>query len=122
MTEDADLLERFVPFVKGLAGREELRKKDILVPPFLLGEEGNVAVYYAPFHHVNEDTRLVLVGITPGWNQAEIAFRRTRHHLLQDNLPAEASRKVAQEASFAGSMRGNIIQMLNGLDVPRRLG
>jgi hypothetical protein len=105
MTEDADLLERFVPSILGLPDRE-----------------GNGQVYYATFHHVNEDARVVLVGITPGWSQTQLIFRRTRHHLLQGSPPAEASRRAAQEARFAGPMRTNITSMLDELDVPGHLG
>jgi hypothetical protein len=125
MFENTDLLSRFLPAIRALPDRDELKKEDILVPAFLLGEErnveGNVQVYYAPFHHVNEDAHLVLVGITPGWRQVKIIFHETRRH-LQGSPPEEACRRAAQEACFAGEMRDNIISMLDELGVLRRLG
>jgi hypothetical protein len=122
MTEDGDLLVNFVPRIKELPGRTELLKADVLVPDLLLGREGDVEVYYAPFHHTNEQARVVMVGITPGWTQTEISFRRTRHYLLAGHPPAEACRLAGQEASFAGQMRRNLITMLSELGVPGHLG
>jgi hypothetical protein len=91
MTEDANLLERFVPSILGLPDREELRKEDVLVPRFLLGAEGNVQVYYSPFHHVNEDARLVLVGVTPGWSQTQLRGPRRRQRRLRGPLDGGAN-------------------------------
>jgi hypothetical protein len=126
MFENTDLLSTFLPAIRDLSDRDELKKEDILVPDFLLGEERNVErnvqVYYAPFHYVNEGARLVLVGITPGWRQVQIIFRDTRRHVRQGSPPEEASRRAAQEACFAGEIRDNIISMLDELGVLRRLG
>jgi hypothetical protein len=121
MTDDSDLLEKFVPRILDLPDRE-LKKEDALIPEFLLAKEGNVEVYYAPFHHTNEQARVVMVGITPGWTQTEISFRRTRHYLLQGNTPPEACRLARQEASFAGQMRRNLITMLGELGLQSYLG
>jgi hypothetical protein len=122
MIEDADLLEKFSPRVMALPPRAELLKEDVHTPEFLLDREGNVEVYYAPFHFTNESARVVMVGITPGWTQTGISFRRTRHFLLQGHTPAGACRLADQEASFAGQMRANLIKMLGELGVPDRLG
>jgi hypothetical protein len=121
MTEDADLLEKFVPRIRDLPDRE-LKKEDVLVPEFLLAKEGNVEIYYAPFHHTNENARVVMVGITPGWTQTEISFRRTRNFLLQGQSPPESCRLSDQEASFAGQMRRSLIAMLGELRLQEYLG
>jgi hypothetical protein len=121
MIEDRDLLEKFFPRILDLPDGE-LKKADVLVPEFLLAKEGNVEIYYVPFHHTNEQARVVMVGITPGWTQTEISIRRTRHYLHQGNSPPEACRLADQEASFAGQMRRNLITMLNELGVPGYLG
>src|SRR5262245_14397965 len=120
MTEDGDLLDKFLPRIRDLPDRE-LKKEDVLVPEFLLGKEGNVEVYYAPFHHTTENARVVMVGITPGWTQTEISFRRTRHY-LQGQSPPEACRLADQEASFAGQMRRNLVTMLGELRLQEYLG
>src|SRR5262249_20747859 len=75
----------------------------------------------APFHHTNENARVVMVGITPGWTQTEISFRRTRHY-LQGQSPPEACRLADQEASFAGQMRRNLVTMLGELRLQEYLG
>jgi hypothetical protein len=122
MTEDRDLLGKFAPRIVNLPDGE-LKKEDVLIPEFLLVKEGNVEIYYAPFHHTNELARLALVGITPRWTQTEVRARKPVWcYLLQDNPPAEACRLADQEASFAGQMRRNLITMLNELGVPSYLG
>lgn len=35
-------------------------------------------VHYAPFHYLNENARVVLMGLTPGWTQMEKAFRAAK--------------------------------------------
>lgn len=42
----------------------------------LLKKEGKISIYYAPFEYVNENARIVLVGITPGLQQAANALMR----------------------------------------------
>jgi hypothetical protein len=36
MTDDSDLLEKFVPLIRALPGQAVLRKEDILIPDFRL--------------------------------------------------------------------------------------
>ena len=73
------------------------RRDDLLVPGFRLHQDGALAVYYAPFDHVNERSRVVVVGITPGWAQMEVSFRQARADLLAGRpLP-----EVAERAKYA---------------------
>lgn len=47
---------------------------DHLPDRFRLFDDGLISVVYAPVDYVNRDARVVILGITPGWNQARIAF------------------------------------------------
>lgn len=116
------IFNSFAPIIASLPARKPLTKDDLLIPPLRLHSEGKLQVYYAPFDYVNEDARIALIGITPGWTQMEIAYRQARECLLKGLTPVEICRRAKQEARFAGSMRKNLISMLDALDLPLYLG
>ena len=115
------LLESFAPQIAALPERTTYTQEELLKPQFLLGKENQLRVYYAPFDAVNRAARIAIVGITPGWQQMEIAFRVARRELIHGSPAEEASRCAKFAASFAGSMRRNLIAMLDELQVPRCL-
>ena len=93
-----------------------------LAPELRIFREGPLEAYYAPFDHENAAARLAVVGLTPGWQQAQIAFARFLE-LREKGCPiATAHRDVKAEASFAGSMRSNLVSMLDRLGLPAALG
>lgn len=122
MTEAFALFNQFAESIRSLPDHSPLTKADLLTPKFRLHEEGRVEIYYAPFDHINENAKVVLVGITPGWTQMEVAYRYAKRALLDGLLPIEVCRRAKQQASFAGSMRKNLISMLDELDLQGFLG
>lgn len=123
--KDGDELGRFREFagrINKLPDRDRLEKADVLTSQFLLHRLNNLEIYYAPFDWVNTAAKVVVVGITPGWTQMEIAFREARRKLLESSDAVEICRTVKQQASFAGSMRKNLISMLDKLGLPAQLG
>ena len=117
-----NLFDRFAPLIRALPDRRRLNKHDLLTPEFRLHQDERLEIYYAPFDHVNEDAEVAIVGITPGWSQMEIAHRSARRDLLDGLTPGRTLLRAKQEASFAGSMRKNLISMLDDLGLPARLG
>jgi Uracil DNA glycosylase superfamily len=95
------------------------RKTDV-ASELLVGHEKAVTVCYAPLDYTNADARVVFVGLTPGWQQAErayVAFRDAR----RDGLPPDLAMKAAKaEAAFAG-MRKRLCGWLDALELPRAL-
>jgi hypothetical protein len=87
----------------------------------LIAREGRVSVFYAPFDAVNLNARVVLLGLTPGWQQMRLAIDayRTARELGRDD--AEAQQEAKQTASFAG-MRERIVRWLDHLGVNEALG
>ena len=79
-------------------------------------------MYYAPFGWCNTQARLAIIGVTPGFTQMEIAFRVVRREILSCAGTDSACRRAKYAASFAGSMRKNLIQMLDGIGLPSFLG
>lgn len=97
-------------------------KDDILNEKFELYKEGNMAIYYAPHNEtINEEAKVFIVGITPGWTQTSIAYK-TAHDGLINNLEFELIKKECKKNSrFAGSMRKNLIEMLDELNLNNKL-
>ena len=122
-TASHPLFERFAPRIAALPARERYTRDELLVPDFLLREEGRLAIYYAPFDWVNSGARVALVGITPGFRQMEIAHREARRLLLAGGLTTrEVLELVKYAAAFGGSIRHNLVAMLDGIGLPAALG
>ena len=68
--------ERYAEAIASLPDRGTLLKADILNHQFLVSAHNGLEIYYAPFDFVNVTAKVVIVGITPGWTQMQIAF----HH------------------------------------------
>ncbi len=97
-------------------------KKDILNSKFKLYDKNNMEIYYAPHNEiVNENAKIFIVGITPGWTQTSIAYK-TAHDGLIKKLEHETIKKECKKNSrFAGSMRKNLIEMLDELKLNKKL-
>jgi hypothetical protein len=119
-----NLFGTFAPSIRALPdlpGSQRFTKVDLLTPEFCLYHDGPLTVYYAPFDHVNHAAKVVLVGITPGWTQMEISYRSASQDLREGLAPSEVCRRAKQRASFAGSMRKNLIAMLDAVGLPAYL-
>lgn len=110
-------LARFASHITA-ASEEDLRSDITLGGKLLLGGSGSLQISYAPFEHISSAARVVLLGITPGEQQARNSLLEIRRQLLSgaDHATALAAAKVY--ASFSGSLRGNLVAMLDfvGLD------
>jgi len=116
-----DRIEEYARILKGVAEAE------ILADPSLGGRltvarEGTLEVLYAPFDYVNEQARIVLVGITPGRQQARNALLEFRRQLVRGVSVKEAARAAKQFASFSGPMRSNLVAMLDYFGISKVLG
>ncbi|MDD2133465.1 hypothetical protein [Pseudomonas kurunegalensis] len=87
----------------------------------LLTSEGNLQTFYAPFDHINTGARIVLCGITPGFQQATRALEEACRQLRQGATIEHAKEAAKATASFAGPMRNNLINMLDHVGVQRLL-
>ncbi len=116
------LFDAFSPRIAALPSLPAYEKRDLLVPRFRLHGRGDLAVYYAPFDHVNLEAKVVLVGITPGWTQMEIGYREARKALLAGEAKDVVCQRAKAQASFAGPMRRNLVLMLDGIGLPQALG
>ena len=119
---EPNLFSEFEEQIRALPVRERFERADLLIPPLRLHQENDLEMYYAPFGAVNSSAAIVLLGITPGWTQMEIAYRVARREMEAGLSEEEICRLAKQSASFAGAMRTNLIRMLDDLSTASFLG
>lgn len=78
-----------------------------------LFRDESLEVYYAPFDYRTPDPRVVLVGLTPGWYQASMAYRTFAEARAEGRAMATALRLAKGAAPFSGPIRANLCNMLD---------
>lgn len=101
-----------------------LSEELIISDEFLLEKDDKkkIEIYYAPFEHLNENARLMIVGITPGLHQMKKSFSTVWNAREISIENEEILYEVKKESSFEGSMRKNLIKMLDELTLHSYLG
>ena len=65
----------FNKYINDILELNNFKKEDILNEKFLLIKEKNMEIYYAPHNEIiNENAKIFIIGITPGWTQTKIAY------------------------------------------------
>lgn len=78
--------------------------------------------YYAPFDHVNQSAKIIIVGITPGRTQMNRALASASQSIKTKTSIDEAMVEVKRKGSLSGKMRQNIVNTLNKLGYRNKLG
>ncbi|MDW4510660.1 hypothetical protein R7236_19930 [Priestia megaterium] len=98
-------------------------KEQLLQKDFLIAQERELSMYYSPHNdYINPDAHIVIAGITPGWFQMKTAFKQcvsslSHHHQLEQVLY-----ETKKAASFSGTMRVNLIDMLDQCGIAKVMG
>lgn len=97
-------------------------KEELLTPDFLLEKEGELEIYYAPHNEYhNPKAKLFIIGITPGFEQMSTAMATARKQ-LELKLPIHEIQYACKVAGrFSGSIRKNIIAMLDEIGLNKYL-
>lgn len=104
------------------ASDHDLRSDPTIGGRLVMATDGELSISYAPFDYIAPQARLVIVGITPGAQQAANALAEARRQLLA-GASAETALKAAKVyASFSGPMRTNLISMLDHIGLNRLAG
>ncbi len=74
-------------------------------------------VAYAPFEFVNDRARVVIVGLTPGSQQMRLSLEEAARCLRAGMDMSGAIRRAKAHASFGGSMRNKLIELLDFIGV-----
>lgn len=118
-----DVRNNFGKYAGVIAALPSLVGKSEDLPLGLLMEtDGRFSVYYAPFDHIMTTAKIVLVGITPGKQQAAEAINTARILLQYGHTHEQACERAKAAASFAGPMRSNLVAMLDHVGIPALLG
>lgn len=97
--------------------------KPEVIQLMLIAKCDSIMMCYAPLVYTNPKARIVLVGLTPGWSQMHIAVQECIQLRQQSKLTDSIDRVRGHQASyFAGSMRINLIKMLDDINVNSYLG
>lgn len=88
----------------------------------LIEEQGNLTLYYCTHNqYINEHAKVFIVGITPGFQQMNKSIATARL-CIEEGVPIEAVPYLCKrEARFEGTLRKNIISMLDELGLPTKL-
>lgn len=87
-----DLLRQYSDAIIG-ASEHEIRSDPTLNGRLVFSSEGKLSISYAPFDYITPRAKVVIVGITPGAQQAANALAETRRQLLA-GITAEAALKA----------------------------
>ena len=104
--------------IKELPLKSKYTRDELLIDKFLIDKENNIEIYYAPHNeYLNPKAKVFIIGITPGFQQMSTAIGTARKELeVSDNIE-EIQYKCKVAARFSGSLRKNIISMLDGIEL-----
>lgn len=91
-------------------------------PPSIYAEEGPLRIELSPFDHIERGAQLVIVGITPGAQQRDLAAAAYERQILNGETVAAANRAAKFAASFGGAMRANLVRMLDTIGATSFVG
>lgn len=106
------LLNRFSPILTS-SSEAEICSDVTLGSRLVIDKSDSLTISYAPFEHIQYGAKVVIVGITPGEQQARNALLDARRQLIAGASDAVALMKAKVFASFSGPMRANLIAMLD---------
>ncbi|MGH2317793.1 hypothetical protein ACRC6Q_08485 [Planococcus sp. SE5232] len=104
--------------------RSSYTDESLINETFLLDRDDKkkLEIYYAPFEYVNEEAKVVIVGITPGMHQMKRSFSTVIDAVGKERDDEEILRQVKNNSSFEGTMRKNLVKMLDELGLNGHLG
>jgi hypothetical protein len=84
--------------------------------------DSKIEIWFSPMGLGVTNPEIWILGITPGWNQMRIAYEGAAAALEHGSSPAEASAKMKPNVAFAGTMRNNLVAMMDELGFPEVFG
>lgn len=118
-TVPTDLAARYASLVAAHRGSAFLEGN--MLEALTLDRAGSLTAAWSAFDHVALSARLVIVGITPGRQQAENALVAFRQALAGGASHSEALRRAKLTGAFSGPMRENLVAMGNHIGLPQVL-
>lgn len=108
--------------IKKLPIKSKYNKDEILIKDFLIEKAGDIEIYYSPHNeYINSKAKVFIVGITPGFQQMSTAISEARMALENSEDIEEIQYKCKNAARFSGSLRRNLINMLDEIELNKFL-
>lgn len=115
-------LKDYTQKIKKLPIKDTYAKEDLLISDFKIYEEGKMSIFYAPHNeYINKEAKVLIVGICPGWTQTKIAINSAKKGLENNEDLETISKNCKMAARFAGTMRLNLIKMLDEIKLNEKL-
>lgn len=112
----------FHRYKKMILNLERIERDSVQNEQFVLHQDACIRLYYAPHNeYINENATILIIGITPGWNQTQRAYQTAKRKLELCCSDEEVCFQCKIESRFVGSMRKNLIAMLDDLGLQKRL-
>lgn len=97
--------------------------KDLVnLEPLRIRQDGSLSCYYIPFDYVSQNAKVVLVGITPGKTQLFNALSSVQSSLTKGLEQEELLKMAKNEGAFSGTLRNNLIKLLDHIGLHEKLG
>ncbi|SES10694.1 hypothetical protein [Salipaludibacillus aurantiacus] len=101
--------------------KETYTKEDLMTDSFLYAKDNKAEVFWAPFEDINREAKVIILGITPGWTQMELAYNYVRKNIGSEERDI-LMRHAKRQASFGGKgIRKNLVDMLDGIELNKHL-
>jgi hypothetical protein len=117
-----DRFKEAIAALPDLPAGKKYQKSDLIWDRLHLFSDRGLDVYYAPFHHLEREAQVALVGLTPGFTQMEEAFRAAKAGKQAGLSDTDLYAFIDRTGSFSGPMRFNLVRMLDGIGLNERFG
>jgi len=87
-----------------------------------IAKDGAVESYYIPFDYLTPNAKVVLVGITPGKTQLLNALISVENSIKKGLSTNEILKNAKVEGAFSGTLRKNLVQLLDYIGLDKKLG
>lgn len=118
---DTTQFKQFSPIIRSLTA-DDLAGGTSLNEKLRIAKDGLLEVCYAPFEYINQQARIVIVGITPGRTQMLNALRECRRQLDARADEQKVLKASKETGAFSGAMRPNLVALLNHIGLQHWLG
>jgi len=118
---DLNYINKYLNILNEIPNKREYSFSDLLINDLLIESENDLNMYYAPLDYINNNAKIVIVGITPGFTQMEIAIRTYKKEILLGKSYQDIIKIIKQNAAFAGQMRKNLVNMMDELEINKKL-
>ena len=116
-------LEDYINVIKELPLKDKYTKEELLSDKLLLEKFKDIEIYYAPHNeYLNDKAKIFIVGITPGFQQMSTAIKTARICIEEGKTLEETKYLCKAAGRFSGSLRKNIINMLDEIKLNEAIG